>query len=56
MVLCVREEESVLAVVPSGVPQCAEAPQHSSNTEASGWAAPWTGGAAEGREGAERRK
>lgn len=56
MVLCVREEGSVLAVVPSGVPQCAEAPQHSSNTGASGWAAPWTGGAAEGREGAVRRK
>ena len=54
MVLCVREEASVPAVVPLSVPQCAEAPQHSSNTEASGWAAPLTGGAAEGREGAKR--
>jgi hypothetical protein len=43
----VRWKGSVLAVVPSGVPQCAETPQHSSNTVASGWAAPLTGGAME---------
>jgi hypothetical protein len=47
---------SVLAVVPSGVPQCAETPQHSSDTVASGWTAPLTCGAAEGASRQDRAR